>query len=69
MHHTIPDDLICAQREWTATYQQLADQPGRTALRRSLIRLTSRIYFDPHLRTPAARLELRRLARTERNQP
>ncbi|MFD4628555.1 hypothetical protein ACFVYR_01445 [Streptomyces sp. NPDC058284] len=64
MRHTaIPYDLIRTQREWTLTYEKLAAQPGRTALRRHLIRLTARLHFHPRLRDPAARTELRRLAR------
>ncbi|MET7361634.1 hypothetical protein ABZS76_24725 [Streptomyces sp. NPDC005562] len=63
MRHTIPHDLVRTQREWTRTYEKLAVHPGRTALRRRLIRLTARLHFHPRLRDPAARMELRRLAR------
>ncbi|AZM51747.1 hypothetical protein DMA15_03440 [Streptomyces sp. WAC 01529] len=65
MRHTIPDDLIRTQQEWIRTYQLLADQPGRTALRRRLIRLSATLNSHPRLRSPAARMELHRLARTE----
>ncbi|MEU6993987.1 hypothetical protein ABZ953_25455 [Streptomyces sp. NPDC046465] len=63
MRHTIPHELIRTQREWTLTYEKLADQPGRTVLRRRLIHLTARLHFHPCLRDPAARMRLRRLAR------
>ncbi|MEV0123144.1 hypothetical protein AB0I16_16650 [Streptomyces sp. NPDC050703] len=63
MRTTIPDDLIPLQREWTRTYRELAGRPGHTALRRRLVRLTARLHFHPGLRDPAARAELRRLAR------
>ncbi|MER5833834.1 hypothetical protein ABT116_23990 [Streptomyces sp. NPDC002130] len=44
---TFPDDLVRAQREWSATYRQLADRPGRTELRRRLYRLSVQAYFHP----------------------
>ncbi|MFF1374664.1 hypothetical protein [Streptomyces sp. NPDC058308] len=63
MRHTIHRELIRTQREWTLTYEKLAEQPERTALRRRLIHLTARLHFHPRLRDPAARVRLRRLAR------
>lgn len=64
-----PDDLVRAQRDWLVTYQQLAVPRLRhmTALRRRLLDLSSRIQWHPFWstpsgRTPAARVELRRLA-------
>lgn len=32
---SFPDDLAQAQQEWSATYRQLAERPGRTELRRA----------------------------------
>ncbi|WP_372349693.1 hypothetical protein [Streptomyces sp. KL116D] len=63
MRHTITDDLVQTQREWTATYRRLALQPGRTALRRRLLHL-SRILAGERL-TPAEKAELRRRAQGE----
>ncbi|MFB8245284.1 hypothetical protein ACFY3O_11655 [Streptomyces sp. NPDC001046] len=64
---TFPDDLVRVQREWSATYRQLADRPGRPELRRRLHRLSVRAFFHPYWRqrrpTPAAWWELRELAR------
>ncbi|WP_189958846.1 hypothetical protein [Streptomyces alanosinicus] len=42
----IPDDLAQAQKDWHATYRQLAVCP-RTALRRRLICLSSQVLFHP----------------------
>jgi hypothetical protein len=60
---TFPDDLVRVQREWSATYRQLADRPGRTELRRRLHRLSVRAFFHPYWRQrrpdPAAWWELR----------
>lgn len=61
MRNTITDDLVQTQQEWTATYQRLAQQPGRTALRRRLLHL-SRVLAGERL-TPAAKAELRERAR------
>ncbi|MFI7387875.1 hypothetical protein [Streptomyces sp. NPDC049813] len=61
MRHTITDDLVRTQQEWSETYRRLAEQPGRTALRRRLLRL-SRVLAGERL-TPAATVELRRRAR------
>ncbi|MGW2345126.1 hypothetical protein [Streptomyces sp. NPDC001661] len=61
MRNTITEDLVQTQREWDATYRQLADRPGRTALRRRLLHL-SRVLAGEKL-TPAQKAELRRRAR------
>uniref|UniRef100_UPI003C79BC3D hypothetical protein n=1 Tax=unclassified Streptomyces TaxID=2593676 RepID=UPI003C79BC3D len=65
-----PDDLIRAQQAWHATYRQLATPRPRhtTALRRRLLVLSVRIQWHPFWstpsgRVPAARAELKRLAR------
>ncbi|MFE5688688.1 hypothetical protein [Streptomyces sp. NPDC056512] len=63
MDPTIPNDIVSTQREWTATYERLAGQPGRTALRRRLYRLSVRLAAYPL--SPAERMELRRRARDE----
>jgi hypothetical protein len=63
MDPTIPNDIVSTQREWTATYERLARQPGRTALRRRLHRLSVRLAAYPL--SPAERMELRRRARDE----
>ncbi|MFI8438909.1 hypothetical protein ACIGJO_35305 [Streptomyces sp. NPDC079020] len=69
MTFPFPDDLVRAQREWLATYRQLAAPRSRhtTALRRRLLDLSAWILWHPFWstppgRTPAARVELRRLA-------
>jgi hypothetical protein len=61
MRNTITEDLVQTQREWDATYRQLADRPGRTALRRRLLHL-SRVLAGEEL-TPTQKAELRRRAR------
>ncbi len=65
-----PHDLLQAQRDWYRTYNALAALPppaGTTALRRRLLDLSSRIVWHGHWSAqpspPAARVELRRLAR------
>ncbi|MFJ4201862.1 hypothetical protein ACIP2Y_19810 [Streptomyces sviceus] len=64
---SFPDDLARAQREWSATYRQLAERPGRTELRRRLYRLSAQVFFHPHWRQgrphPAEWRELRDLGR------
>ncbi|MFF2173261.1 hypothetical protein [[Kitasatospora] papulosa] len=67
-----PDDLIHAQQAWHATYRQLATPRPRhtTALRRRLLVLSVRIQWHPFWstpsgRVPAARVELRRMARRQ----
>lgn len=64
------DDLIQAQRAWYAAYRELAQPRPRhtTTLRRGLLHLSVRIQWHPFWstpcgRVPAARVELRRLAR------
>ncbi|MDX2922340.1 hypothetical protein [Streptomyces sp. NE06-03C] len=71
--YPFPDDLIDAQREWHAAYRALAaPRPRHTAeLRRRLLLLSVRIEWHPWWSTPAgwspaARVELRRLAAGDR---
>ncbi|MFD8006125.1 hypothetical protein [Streptomyces mirabilis] len=65
-----PDDLVQTQAAWNATYSALAAPQHRdtTALRRRLLRLFVRLWWHPYWNTarsvPAARTELRQLART-----
>ncbi|WP_371794732.1 hypothetical protein [Streptomyces sp. NBC_01718] len=67
---TFPQDLVQAQRDWIRTYEALA-HPGlscNTELRRRLLELSAQIWWHPFFtagggRVPAARVELRRLAR------
>jgi hypothetical protein len=56
MRHALPDDLLQAQQDWSATYRQLAEQPSRTELRRRLYRLSTAVFFHVHWqgRRPAA---------------
>ncbi|MFD7233672.1 hypothetical protein [Streptomyces sp. NPDC059881] len=66
-----PDDLVQAQAEWFRTYAALG-APGSqdtAVLRRRLLRLSVRVFWHPFWstgpgRSPAARVELRRQART-----
>ncbi|MEV1024316.1 hypothetical protein [Streptomyces sp. NPDC050264] len=67
MRHTITDDLVQTRQEWTETYRRLAEQPGRTALRRRLLHL-SRVLAGERL-TPAAEAELRLRARQSAGRP
>ncbi|MFF4030838.1 hypothetical protein ACFYZ2_13920 [Streptomyces sviceus] len=64
---SFPDDLARAQREWSATYRQLAERPGRTELRRRLHRLSAQLFFHPYWQQrrprPAEWWELRDLGR------
>ncbi|MEU5416699.1 hypothetical protein [Streptomyces clavifer] len=67
-----PDDLVQAQLAWLAAYRELAAPRPRhtTALRRRLLVLSVRIqrhpfWSTPGGRVPAARVELRRLARRQ----
>ncbi|MFG3532693.1 hypothetical protein ACGF8B_39175 [Streptomyces sp. NPDC047917] len=68
MTYPFPDDLVRAQRDWLATYRQLAEPRPRhtTALRRRLLDLSAYLLWHPFWSTlpgtPAARVELRRLA-------
>ncbi|MFD9099107.1 hypothetical protein [Streptomyces collinus] len=66
---SFPDDLVQTQAAFHATYAALA-APHRgdtTALRRRLLRLSVRLWWHPYWDTtpsvPAARMELRQLAR------
>jgi hypothetical protein len=45
-----PDDLVQTQAAWNATYQALAAPRPRdtTALRRRLLRLSVRLWWDPY---------------------
>ncbi|MFF4607872.1 hypothetical protein ACFY12_34685 [Streptomyces sp. NPDC001339] len=68
--YSFPDDLLQAQREWYAAYQQLAttENPAQTTvLRRTLQRLSVHIATHPYWasipgRAPAARMALKRQA-------
>lgn len=71
-HFTYPDDLVQAQRAWLATYRELATPRSNhtTALRRQLLALSDQVRWHPFWstpagRTPAARVELRRVARRQ----
>ncbi|MDX2593233.1 MULTISPECIES: hypothetical protein [Streptomyces] len=68
---SFPADLAQAQQEWSATYQQLADQPGRTKLRRRLYRLSVQVFFHPYWQqqrpSPVAWQELRILGLSDRD--
>lgn len=66
-----PDDLVQTQAAWNATYAALATPHPRldtATLRRRLLRLSVRLWWHPHWKSvpsvPAARTELRQLART-----
>ncbi|MFD9240655.1 hypothetical protein ACFV0D_01705 [Streptomyces sp. NPDC059556] len=69
--HPFPDDLVTAQRSWTATYEELA-RPATTRttlLRRRLLHLSAQVHFHPywaHPRPAAGRAELRELVREQR---
>ena len=74
-HAPFPPDLIELQVEWQLTYAALAvPRPAHTtALRRRLQTLSGQLQFHPYWtgasRTPAARVELRRLARVLGERP
>lgn len=61
----IPEDLVQAQRDWYATYRQLADSSGTqtAALRRHLLQLSAQIAGHPFwarvCNEPAARMALK----------
>jgi hypothetical protein len=71
MHHPpFPDDLVQAQRDWYATYRELAANgcPGTqtTVLRRRLVRLSVHITAHPYWAAlpgsaPAARMALKEM--------
>ncbi|MER5880131.1 hypothetical protein ABT119_29945 [Streptomyces sp. NPDC001910] len=63
---TFPHDLAHLQAAWNSTYDALAapcPSTANTALRRRLIRLSTRLWWHPYWsgpgRDPAARQELR----------
>ncbi|MFD8643942.1 hypothetical protein ACFV14_27010 [Streptomyces zaomyceticus] len=65
-----PDDLVTAQRSWTAAYEELArpHAASPTVLRRRLLRLSTQMYFHPywaHPRPAAGWAELRDLVREQ----
>ncbi|KPC64064.1 hypothetical protein [Streptomyces chattanoogensis] len=70
MPYAFPDDLLQAQRDWYAAYQQLAttENPSQTTvLRRTLQRLSVRITTHPYWTSipghaPAARMALKQQA-------
>ncbi|WP_369245018.1 hypothetical protein [Streptomyces sp. R41] len=71
-HHTFPDDLVEAQRDWNRTYEALARRnPARTrVLRRQLLELSRQLVGHPFWSTTAgssrtAWAELRREARAQ----
>ena len=74
-HAPFPQDLIELQANWQRTYAALAvPRPVHTtALRRRLQVLSGQLLFHPYWsgpeRTPAARVELRRQARSLRRLP
>ncbi|WP_093787061.1 hypothetical protein [Actinacidiphila guanduensis] len=72
--HDFPEDLVQAQRDWYATYRELAASAGTgsrtTVLRRRLVRLSVRISAHPYWASlpggaPAARMHLKELSWTE----
>jgi hypothetical protein len=82
MPHTFPADLVQAQRDWYATYRQLAGTSTAagsggtqaTVLRRRLVRLSVQVTAHPYWTTipgtaPAARMELKQLAWAEEPRP
>ncbi len=74
-HTAFPPDLVQAQRAWNHTYAQLAESEAHyTLLRRRLLRLSARLVWHPFWETvpggsPAARVELRELARAPEERP
>ncbi|MFD3983883.1 hypothetical protein ACFWR6_35440 [Streptomyces griseus] len=68
----LPDDLVRAQQEWHATYRALAVPRPRGAIElRRLLHLSAPVEWHPFRSTPdggspAARVELRRLAGGDR---
>ncbi|MGI5517904.1 hypothetical protein [Streptomyces sp. CA-106131] len=74
MVHALYDHHVAellAQQEWSATYRQLAERPGRTELRQRLRRLSSEVLFHPYWqergRTSVEWRELRNLGRGGRS--
>ncbi|MFB7395183.1 hypothetical protein [Streptomyces sp. NPDC056191] len=69
--HPFPDDLVTAQRSWTATNEELAHPAATrtTLLRRRLLHLSTQLHYHPywaHPRPAAGRAELRELVREQR---
>lgn len=68
---TFLHDLLQAQHDWNCTYAELAARQGcNTALRRRLLRLSTRLFWHPFWTTgagrwPAARLELQSRVRRQ----
>ncbi|MFF8432820.1 hypothetical protein [Streptomyces bacillaris] len=68
MAHVFPEGLLQAQIDWYATYGRMVEAPAeQTAqLRRRLLRLSTRITWDPYWAqipdAPAARMELKERA-------
>ncbi|MFG3343463.1 hypothetical protein ACGF1Z_00170 [Streptomyces sp. NPDC048018] len=68
-YEPFPLDLVRTQKAWSSTYAELAavDTGSTTVLRRRLLRLSVDLYWHAFWRTPgagpAARVELRELAR------
>jgi hypothetical protein len=66
-----PDDLVQTQAAWNATYDALSAPRPRdtTTLRRRLLLLSVRLWWHPYWESapsvPAARSELRQLARAQ----
>ena len=79
MPQSFPDDLVQAQRDWYATYRELAASSAgsrTTVLRRRLVRLSVRISAHPFWASlpgsaPAARMELKAMtwSKTSRTGP
>ena len=73
-HQPFPLDLVRTQTAWTATYAALAapGPGGTTALRRRLLRLSTRLHWHTHWAAhgagPAGRVELRALVRGGRGE-
>ncbi|MFC0843539.1 hypothetical protein ACFH04_07295 [Streptomyces noboritoensis] len=69
MTTTVPSHILAAQTAWYAVYEQLATTAeGGAAHRRRLLELSRRITAHPCWQspagTPAARVTLKKLART-----
>ncbi|MFF4209691.1 hypothetical protein ACFYZE_10150 [Streptomyces sp. NPDC001796] len=68
---SFPADLARMQQEWSVTYRQLAERPGRTELRRRLYRLSAQMFFHPYWQqrrpSPTAWQDLRDLGRSSRD--
>ncbi|MFE5301875.1 hypothetical protein [Streptomyces sp. NPDC056632] len=73
-HYPFPRDLVRTQKAWSATYAALAavGNGSTTVLRRRLLHLSVELWWHPFWQTPgagpAARVELRELARAGRGE-